>query len=138
MNRKKAASSPWPGWMDFAAVSVSTACLVHCLLLPLLFAFLPALSLLIEVPENFHIMAFVLAVPASVLAMLAGYRHHGSVYPVAMAGAGLILIALGALGGLRYVLETGISVIGSVTLAAAHLSNWRLRRLARAAPVHGR
>ena len=114
-------------WLDLAAVGASLACLIHCLLLPLLFAALPAITLLVKVPESFHLSAFLFAVPASAAAMLSGYRHHGAAHPLAMAAVGLALIGAGALGGFRLVFETGLSVAGSVILAAAHVRNWRLR-----------
>jgi hypothetical protein len=118
------------GWFDLAAIGASTACLIHCLLLPLLFVALPAATLLIKVPESFHVGALLIALPASAAAMLAGYRHHGAVHPLAMAAIGLGLIGAGALGGFRLMLETGLSVAGSVVLAAAHIRNWRLCKTA--------
>lgn len=116
--------------LDGLAIAASTACLVHCLLLPILFALLPAASAFLRVPEGFHVAAFLLAVPASAMAMRSGYRHHGIVLPAAFALVGLILLGLGALGGLGFLVEAGTSVIGSLLLAFGHLSNWRLRQKA--------
>ena len=127
-------SSDRHSWLDLAAIGASTACLIHCLLLPLLFAALPALSLLIDVPESFHAAAFAFALPASALAMIAGYKHHGAMHPIGMAAAGLLLIGTGAFAGLRLILETGLSVAGSLLLAAAHIRNWRLRKAAFTCP----
>ena len=110
-------------WFDVAAIGASAACLVHCLALPLLFAMLPAIALIIKVPETFHL-------GASALAMLTGYRHHGAVHPLAMAAVGLGLIGAGAFGGFRLMFETGLSVVVSLILAAAHIRNWRLRKVA--------
>lgn len=112
------------------AIGASAVCLAHCLMLPLLFALLPAASRLFAVPEAFHIGAFVLAIPASALAMRTGYRHHGIVHPVLLGLLGLILLGVGALGGQRLLIETGFTVTGSVLLAIGHLSNWRLRHAA--------
>lgn len=108
-------------------IGASAVCLAHCLMLPLLFALVPAASHLFAVPEAFHIGAFVLAIPISVLAMRTGYRHHGFVHPVLLGLFGLILLGVGAFGGLRLLAETGFTVTGSVLLAIGHLSNWRLR-----------
>ncbi len=108
-------------------IGASIVCLAHCLMLPLLFTLLPAATRLGAVPETFHIGAFVLAIPISVLAMQAGYRHHGIVYPVLLGLSGLILMGVGAFAGLRLLIEAGFTVTGSVLLAIGPLSNWRLR-----------
>lgn len=117
-------------WMDMFAVSASAVCLAHCLLLPLLLALLPATSRFLDVPEGVHVGAFMLAIPASAYAMRTGYRHHGIVQPLLLGALGLILLGVGALGGLRLLVETGFTVTGSVLLAVGHLSNWRLRNAA--------
>lgn len=112
--------------LDSFAIGASIACLVHCLLLPILFALLPAASTFLRIPESFHIAAFLLAIPASALAMRSGYRRHGTALPAAFAFTGLILLGLGALAGLGFFFEAGTSVIGSLLLAFGHLRNWRL------------
>lgn len=122
------AGTRFSSWLDIAAIGTSAACLIHCLMLPLLFAALPALSAIIGLPESIHAIAFLLAVPASVGAMIGGHRRHGSNHPAIMAASGLALMGVGALGGFKLMLETGLTVAGSVTLAVAHLNNWRLRR----------
>jgi hypothetical protein len=114
-------------WLDVLAIGASGACLLHCLFLPLTFAILPAAARFIELPESFHIAAFATAVPASALAIIAGYRRHGALLPGIIAGPGLLLIGFGALGGFDLILETGLSVLGSVILAVGHLTNGRLR-----------
>jgi hypothetical protein len=114
-------------WMDALAIGSSIACLIHCLMLPLLFAALPAASRMFGLPESFHLAAFLFAVPASAIAMASGFRHHGAVLPAAVGAIGLVLIGVGALAGFELWLETGITVAGSLLLAFAHLKNWRLR-----------
>lgn len=118
------------GVLDGLAIGASAACLVHCLLLPILIAVLPAASEYLGVPESFHTATFLFAVPASALAMRTGYRHHGIVLPAALALVGLVLLGVGALAGFRLFLETGVSVVGSLILAIGHLENWRLREKA--------
>ena len=113
--------------LDLAPILASAACLVHCLLMPLLLALLPAASRLFALPEDFHLFAFVFAVPASAVAMGAGYRHHGLAHPALFGGLGLVLLAAGMLAHERLLLETGLTVGGSLILATAHVLNWRLR-----------
>lgn len=117
-------------WLDMLAIGASAACLVHCLFLPLLFAVLPSVSRLLNLPEGLHLGAFLLAIPASAFAMRTGYRQHGIVHPALLGGLGLVLLGVGALGGMRLLVETGLTVIGSVLLAIAHLRNWRLQSAA--------
>lgn len=122
--RRDTASSTW---LDLAAIGASGACLLHCLLLPVLLALLPAAGRLIHVPEGFHLAAFAAAIPASTVAMLLGYRWHCATHPMAMAAVGLALLGYGALGGPGLIVETGFSVLGSLILALGHVRNWRLR-----------
>jgi hypothetical protein len=117
-------------WLDGFAIGASALCLVHCLALPLIFAVAPAATRLLGMPAWFHVAAFAVAVPASALAMLRGYRLHGVLLPVIFATLGLFLLGLGALAGFRLFLETGVTVAGSLILAAGHLRNWRLQRRA--------
>lgn len=116
--------------LDSFAIGASVACLFHCLLLPILFALLPAASAFLGVPESFHVTAFLLAIPASALAMRSGHRRHGTGLPAAFAFVGLVLLGLGAFAGLGFLFEAGTSVLGSILLAFGHVSNWRLRQKA--------
>lgn len=115
-----------PTWLDLASIGASFACLVHCLLPPLLLAIAPALAGLFELPEYFHLAAILFAMPASALAMSAGFRRHGAILPATVAAFGLALLLIGTLAGLPAFKETGFSVAGSLLLAGAHLRNWRL------------
>jgi MerC mercury resistance protein len=90
-------------------------------------ALLPALTTVLQVPEELHLAAFAIALPASGLAMLRGYQVHGTIYPLLLGSIGLAALGLGALAGFRLIIETGLTVTGSLALAAAHLGNWRLR-----------
>jgi hypothetical protein len=111
---------------DSAAISLSLLCLVHCLMLPLMIASFPALAGLLDIPEFAHLLLFFLAVPISSIAIVAGYRRHGFVLPGAIAAIGLVLIGTGALAGFAVMLEVSITVAGSLLVALAHVSNWRI------------
>ena len=118
-------------WMDRAAIAGSLACMVHCLILPLILAALPALSSLLAVPEAFHLWMLAVAVPAAAVALVAGRARHGAAWPLWLGATGCVLLVLGGIvleegGG-----ETVFTVIGSLSLAGAHVANWRLRRICR-------
>lgn len=114
-------------WLDRAALGASALCLVHCLALPLLLAALPALSCVLAVPESVHLWILAFAVPSSAIALFGGRARHGTTYPIAIGIVGLVLLAFGALplAGTRW--DTIVTVPGSLMLAVAHLTNWRLR-----------
>jgi len=112
------------------AVGATIACLVHCLALPLLFALIPVISTVLPIPEHFHVIALGLAIPATGGALFAGYRRHRIVGPLIAGTAGLVLLTLGATHWEATPSETPVTVLGSLCIAAAHLVNWRYRRLA--------
>jgi hypothetical protein len=112
--------------LDGLAVSASTLCLIHCLVLPVALVAIPTLAAFLAVPEAFHLWVFLFAVPTSLLAMVAGHGRHGRTRPFAQAVVGLALIGLGALAVPEGWAETGLTVAGSLLLAWAHAANWRL------------
>lgn len=114
--------------LDGPAIGLSFACLLHCVGLPLVIALLPAAASWLDVPETFHLFAFALALPASAVALSAGYRHHGAKAPMAFGIAGLLLLGVGALGGVSEFVETGATLAGGGLLILGHIGNWRLRR----------
>jgi hypothetical protein len=115
------------------AVGATIACLVHCLALPLLIAALPVIPAVLPIPEHFHAIALGLAIPATGGALFAGYRRHRLAAPLLAGTAGLLLLTLGATHWEATSSETPVTVLGSFCIAAAHLTNWRYRRLAHAA-----
>ena len=114
---------------DATAITASILCIVHCLVLPLAVALIPAATHFLDVPEELHLLLFLLAAPVSALAVLLGYRRHGLWQPAVLAGSGLVLIGAGALAGLPLLLETGVSVAGSFLLLAGHAINMGRRAL---------
>lgn len=117
-------------WLDGFAVCASAACMVHCLLLPLLFAALPALAVRFDLGEGFHRIMLLVAVPTSSLALVGGWRRHRAFAPMVVGWIGLVLMALGVAFASRVALETAVTVAGSLLVAGAHVANWRYRRMA--------
>jgi hypothetical protein len=121
MNRKS-------DMIEALAIGATAACLVHCLVLPLLVAAVPLLASVLPIPAHFHLIALLLAIPATAGALFAGYRRHRLATPLVTGTAGLTLLALAALTWDATPLEVPVTVIGSLLIAAAHLANWRYRR----------
>jgi hypothetical protein len=115
-------------WFDRLAIGASTLCLLHCLALPALLVAVPALSVLLAVPEGFHVLAFALAVPTSAAALGLGHCRHRRMRPALVALLGLAAIGIGALGRWSGAAETAITVAGSLLLAAGHTFNARAMR----------
>ncbi len=110
--------------LDRAATGASILCLAHCLLLPLLFAALPAIAGIVDVPEEVHLFVVLFALPTSLWALLSGRSSHHRTGPLVAGVAGLALL----LAGLAIPsLETAATVAGSLLLSLAHGANWRLR-----------
>jgi hypothetical protein len=114
--------------LDGIAVAMSALCLVHCLLLPLLLILVPALTAFLAIPESFHRIALLFAIPTSILALAAGFRRHRSSLPIVIVAPGLALLAFGALGVEVPWQETLLTVAGALLLSLGHALNWRSLR----------
>jgi hypothetical protein len=115
--------------LDGLAISASMLCLIHCLVLPVAIAFLPALVAWADGGELFHIIMLAIAVPLSGGTLIAGWRRHGAVAPVAIGAVGLALLMAG-LGYEGRALGTGLTVAGGLFLALAHVRNVQARNMA--------
>lgn len=126
-----------PRLADLVGIGLSLTCLVHCLALPLLILLAPALSRWIALPEGVHAAILLLALPAASIAMTDGWRHHRRLVPgiLAAMGLGLLVLGLSAHEGWIAVADPAASdqlltSAGALSLAAAHLFNWRWRHRA--------
>jgi hypothetical protein len=122
-------------FFDQIAIALSAVCLVHCLALPVLVAVLPLAALTLGASGHFHGVMLWLVVPTSVAGLGLGFRVHGRAGIVLAGACGVAMLAAAALWGHAAwdaVLETVVSVVGSLVLAAAHWLNFReVRRLHR-------
>mgnify|MGYP002654464791 CR=1 FL=1 len=110
---------------DAVAGSLSLACLIHCLALPVAVAAVPALAQWFVMPESLHMILFALAMPVSSLALWRGQSRHERAYPASVGAAGLALMAAGLI---IHEWETPLTVAGALLLAWAHLANWLARK----------
>ncbi len=123
-----------PRLADLTGLVLSFACLIHCLALPLLLLLAPALSRWVALPEGVHAVILLLALPAAAIAMRDGWRRHRRIMPAILAAAGLGLLALGLSAHEGWIAAADpeaadrlLTSAGALTLAAAHLVNWRWR-----------
>ncbi len=115
--------------LDKIAVGLSGLCLLHCLLLPFVVAFLPFLGQLED--DHLHTELLLFVIPVSVIALTVGYRRHRQIGVILWGAAGLAILTIGALVvhdlyGLAADRATTIS--GSLILAFTHFRNFRLAK----------
>jgi hypothetical protein len=111
---------------DRLGMVLSGACLVHCLVLPVL---LPLVSVTAgeEHPLVHQILAL-LIVPTTLWASVHGYKHHKSTGIVILLMLGAMTISLGAVFGEEFpaeYMETLVTVLGSALLITGHWLNWK-------------
>ena len=110
---------------DKLAISLSAACLIHCLFAPTLIIFAYSfLSFSVE-SELVHYIILMLALPISALALILGYRNHKVLSFLMIGIAGLSLMLLAVLLG-EGTSEKVLTVIGSCTVAYAHYKNHKV------------
>ena len=116
---------------DVSAVGLSSLCLVHCLMLPVVVSVYPATIALTLSDEVFHVFMVLMAIPISVLALFFGCRSHRS-YSVGLTGAlGIGLLFMSAFLPHELAGETGerlLTVSGALSLSVSHILNFRLCR----------
>lgn len=120
--------------LDGLAIAMSAACMIHCLLLPVLIVLFPILGSTVLADDSFHGLLLVLIIPSSVLALYLGCRQHGdgSVLWLGLAGISLLTVAaVIGIDGLGLVGEKLLTGVGGVLLATGHVFNFRRCRARR-------
>ncbi|MEE3306078.1 MAG: MerC domain-containing protein [Pseudomonadota bacterium] len=121
---------------DRLAMLLSSLCVVHCLLTPILLISIPALAgVSILNDETFHQILLFFVLPIGVFALSLGYLHHKNKWVVFAGVFGLTLLSSPLLVewiGLGHEVlgqygEVTITVIASFIIVGAHLINYRLR-----------
>lgn len=115
---------------DKLAIVLSSMCVLHCLLTPILLIAIPSLAGVAMLnDETFHRLMLFFVVPSGVLALAIGYSHHQKGW-LAMSGLiGLVVLSSPLWLGHEYLGEAGevvVSVIGSAIIVAVHTVNYRL------------
>jgi hypothetical protein len=110
--------------LDRLGMVISSACVIHCLALPLAAAMLPLLSVTLPGDEWIHKVLLGLALPVTGLALYRGWRRHHSLFPLVTGATGLSIVGL-ALLAQSEALEAFLSATGGSIVVWAHLRNWR-------------
>jgi hypothetical protein len=115
-------------YFDRIAIVLSTICIVHCLAMPLLVAFLPLAAFTLGGDGHFHALMLWFVVPTSVIGFALGFRVHGRFDVVAFGALAIVVLAVVALWGHSVwdpSVEVVVNVVASMALAAAHWRNFR-------------
>ena len=136
--------------LDRIAVQLSGLCLLHCLALPLVIAFVPVLGLTEHWHDRFHQIMLFFVVPIAAVALGRGFVMHRHRRVIGLGGLGVALLATAALlvhphAHIGHTItgeaaERWVTVAGALILAAAHVINARalqVLRHAHAQCVHG-
>ena len=120
---------------DKAAIGLSFACALHCLMVALFLAILPSSALSGLADERIHLGLLVLIIPISFFSLTLGCRLHRNLTVVAAGVAGICILVFSALlahdiGGES--LETAGTVLGSSIVALSHALNFKSCRAAHA------
>jgi uncharacterized membrane protein YfcA len=114
------------GVIDRLGVIASTACVIHCLLAPIILSLLAVYAHFLPSEEHTHRVLAVLVTLLGALAIVTGYQRHKKPLVLLLMGAGLTLIFVGAFAGDRFHShwsEVSITLAGSCCMIAAHRQN---------------
>jgi hypothetical protein len=113
---------------DQIAIALSGVCIVHCLAVPVLVAFLPLAAVSLGSGSHFHSLMLWFVVPTSVVGFGLGLHAHRHIGIVVLGALGIAVLAATALWGhtaWASSVEVAVSVFGSLVLAVAHWLNFR-------------
>lgn len=117
--------------LDRLAMGMSSFCILHCLVTPVLLVSIPVLASTVVADETFHKILLVFVLPASSLALLLGCRRHKDWTVLFLGTLGLTLLVIIAYFGHELLGEAGetvATVTGGLALVASHFRNHRLCR----------
>ena len=140
-------SLPKANW-DAIGIGASTLCAIHCLALPFVLAFAPALAHFVPGNEVVHRTLACLLAAVGLIAFCAGYRIHRRKVVLLLLMVGIMCVTAGAYADSllpTHAWEVFITVLGSSFLISAHYLNRTLCRSCRvcaestgAVPLHKR
>ena len=119
--------------LDKFAISTSTVCAIHCLVLPVMIGVFPALGVTIIGDEKFHEILLWAVIPMTIISLSLGCNKHKDVTPALTGCVGLAVIIFTAIMGHRELsesLEILLTIMGAVIITFAHLMNFKLCRKA--------
>ena len=114
---------------DKLAISLSLACVIHCLFVPS-FVILSSGYYATTLDNEFvHNLILFFAIPISLFALALGYKNHGTPQYFFIGITGLIILVMAVILGEPLYGETGeilFTILGSVFVVFAHYKNHQI------------
>ena len=121
-------SAPW-NW-DKIGIGLSSLCMVHCFLTPIVIALMPAFDGYLH-STVFHALMAILILPTALFAFVHGYVQHRIRHALVLGVIGVVVIMAALLLPEAIVDQVGhirMTMVGSVFLMAGHVLNFRACR----------
>ncbi|MFY2764125.1 MerC domain-containing protein [Arenimonas sp. MALMAid1274] len=118
-----------PPWADRLGAVGAFICALHCALVPVALAVVPALGMGLVAWHGFEVGFSVFATVLAVVSLVLGYRNHRAYHAWLLVTPGLVLIWGSLLVPALHASTTwhGVAMaVGGVLISAAHLVNLRL------------
>jgi hypothetical protein len=114
---------------DKMAISLSLACVLHCLAVPLFIVFFPSFAIIPLEGEAFHFWMIVAVIPVSIYALALGCKKHKMLSFMVTGLLGLSCLVVAILLAESHLGETGekvLTVLGAALIAFSHARNFSL------------
>ncbi len=113
---------------DKASITLSLACMMHCLLMPSFLILTSGFLTLSIDNELIHKVFLVIVLPVSLYALITGYQNHRILSYLYMGISGLWLLIFAVFFGegvFGEFAEKSLTLIGSITVALSHYKNYQ-------------
>ena len=113
---------------DKASITLSLACMIHCLLMPSFLVLTSGFFALSIDNEFIHKAFLIIVLPVSLYALITGYRNHKILSYLYMGASGLWILIFAVLFGdgvLGELAEKSLTLLGSLMVASAHYKNYK-------------
>ena len=106
--------------IDRAGVTISTLCIVHCVLLPFMMSLFPVVGVLAENEAVHKTLVFLAVLPAA-FSFSSPMLSRFSAFVRGLALFGVVTLFASAFAESLHDFETSLTVVGAFSLASAHI-----------------
>ena len=113
---------------DKASITLSLACMIHCLLMPSFLVLTSGFFALSIDNEFIHKAFLIIVLPVSLYALITGYRNHKILSYLYMGTSGLWILIFAVFFGegvLGELAEKSLTLLGSLIVASSHYKNYK-------------
>jgi FtsH-binding integral membrane protein len=113
---------------DKASITLSLACMIHCLLMPSFLVLTSGFFALSIDNEFIHKAFLIIVLPVSLYALITGYRNHKILSYLYMGTSGLWILIFAVFFGEGVhgeFTEKSLTLLGSLIVASSHYKNYK-------------